>query len=318
MTTDDLTVKREQYERALSLFVDRLKEDRWIVGAVLVGSISEATIWRLESLRLWIIEADGVTRRRKSDGGDERIFRTFMEEGVRIEAELIPRTRFKQMVEGSSRTAFTSNFFAERRLVYSSDESIVRWFDDANTLATKDQDTALLVAATWATHSLEHIQRLISIKGDVEQARQHIVGAGYALAAIEIILRGEVYEEQAIYKAIEYNPALFKVVYTDLLEGPPVREKLDAALAAIDDHLESNWERLLKPLVRYLKKRGGVIPLSEMADEFAHTQIYPWHLRTACEWMVRHGHLDEISMPIMMTKKSRVEVEEPAWELPPS
>lgn len=91
---------------------------------VLVGSPRAETIWPRESLALWIIEADGISRRLLSDGNQERIFRTLVENGVNIHGEVIPRSPFKKMVEGASRTAFTCNFFAERRMVYSKDSSI--------------------------------------------------------------------------------------------------------------------------------------------------------------------------------------------------
>src|SRR6185369_11553537 len=102
---------------------------------VQVGSLSPETIWRRESLGLWIIEADGVSRRLPSDGADERIYRILVEDGINIHAEVISRSRFKKMVEGASRTAFSCNFFAERTIVYSKDASIASWFKQANTLA---------------------------------------------------------------------------------------------------------------------------------------------------------------------------------------
>ena len=95
-----------------------------MLAVVLVGSLSAETIWQRESLGLWIIEADGVSRRLPSDGNDERIFRILVENGINIHAEVIPRSRFKKMVEGASRTAFSCNFFAERKIVYSKDPSI--------------------------------------------------------------------------------------------------------------------------------------------------------------------------------------------------
>ena len=99
--------KLVRFQKALDQLVARVSEDRYVLAIVTVGSLSDATIWRRESLRLWIIEADGVTRRLRSDGNEERIFRILVEEGINIHAEVIPRSRFKQMVEGSSRTAFS-------------------------------------------------------------------------------------------------------------------------------------------------------------------------------------------------------------------
>ena len=114
MTQDDDVEKVARFEAALNQFIERIAEDRYVLAIVLVGSLSTETIWHRESLGLWIIEADGVSRRLPSDGKDERIFRILVENGINIHAEVIPRSRFKKMVEGASRTAFSCNFFAER------------------------------------------------------------------------------------------------------------------------------------------------------------------------------------------------------------
>ena len=118
MSDLDIESKLEWYRGALASFIERLEDDRNILAAVLVGSLSEEIIWRKESIGLWIIETDGGSKRLRSDGKDESIYRTFVEDGINIHAEIIPRSRFKQMVEGSSRTAFSCNFFAHRTLVH--------------------------------------------------------------------------------------------------------------------------------------------------------------------------------------------------------
>src|SRR5262249_51443315 len=120
--------KVARFKTALNQLIDRIAEDRYVLAIVLVGSLSKETIWHRESLGLWIIEADGVSRRLPSDGNDERIFRILVENGINVHAEVIPRSRFKKMVEGASRTAFSCNFFAKREIVYSKDKSIESWF----------------------------------------------------------------------------------------------------------------------------------------------------------------------------------------------
>src|SRR5262249_16835693 len=99
------TEKLKRFEKALDLFLDRVRQDPNLLAAVLVGSLTEKTIWRKDAISLWLIEKDGVTKRLRADGEDPRIFRTLVEEGVNLHVELIPRTRFKRMVEGSARTA---------------------------------------------------------------------------------------------------------------------------------------------------------------------------------------------------------------------
>ena len=152
----DVDEKPAQYQTAIDDFVARIADDRYVLAAVQVGTIDETTIWRKHGMHIWLIEADGVTRRIKSDGNDERIFRLLIENGVNIHTELILRSRFKLMIEGSSRTAFRNNYFATRTLIYCDDSSIRKWFEQANKLATRDQEKELLVAMTWVIWGHRH------------------------------------------------------------------------------------------------------------------------------------------------------------------
>lgn len=314
---DDLTPdeKLAQFAAALDGFIARVSEDRNVLAVVLVGSLSIKTIWQRESINLWIIEADGVSRRLRSDGNDERIYRTLVEDGINIHAQIIPRSRFKMMVEGSSRTAFSCNFFSHRTLVYSIDPSIDSWFDSANRVATKDRDRELLTFSTWTIHAHRHALRRLESKNDLEMTFQAILEAAHSVAFTEIIRIGQVWEEDAIYKAIEVNPELFQQIYLDVLAERNSRATLERALTAIDAYLVEHHRLHLKPLLQFLKKESRAVPLSEISDTFAFSSVYPWHLESACEWLERKGLLQKISAPFKLTKRSPEAVEEPAYFL---
>jgi len=315
MTLDDGAAKVARFDAAMNQFIERVAEDRYVLAIVLVGSLSTETIWRRESLGLWIIEADGVSRRLPSDGDDERIYRILVENDINVHAELISRSRFKKMVEGASRTAFSCNFFAERRMVYSKDPSIESWFKKANSLATKDQERELLTFSTWTIHAHRHARKRLAIKGDLELAAQEILGAAHSVAYTEIIRRGEVWEQDVIYRAMEGAPALFQTIYLDVLSKRKNRRVLTAALDAIDGYLDEHYKAHLRPLLVYLKKENRVIPLSEISDHFAFSQLHPWHLESACEWLEQKGLLQKHSAPFKLTKRSLERVEEPAYFL---
>jgi hypothetical protein len=315
MPREDDAKKLGRFEAALAQFVERLMEDRYVLAVVEVGSLLLETMWQRHSLSLWIIEADGVTRRLPSDGTDERVFRTLVENGVNIHAEVIPRSRFKKMVEGASRTAFSCNFFAERRIVASKDTSIDGWFTKANRLATKDQERELLAFSTWTIHASRHARKRLDIKGDLALAAQETLGAAHSVAHTEIIRRGEVWEQDVIYRAIEGAPDLFRTIYLDVLAKPKNGRVLSAALDGIDTYLEEHYEAHLKPLLDYLKKQNRVVPLSEISDHFASSQVYSGHLESACEWLEKKGKLEKVSAPFKLTKRSTERVEEPAYFL---
>ena len=84
---------------------------------------------------------------------------------------------------------------------------------------------------------------------------------------------------------------------------------------SIDDYLHQNYEAHRNPLLGFLKKEDRVVPLSEIGDHFALSQVYPWHLEAACEWLERDGILQMISTPFKLTKRSQEMLEEPAYYL---
>ncbi|MEL7263306.1 MAG: hypothetical protein AAFP69_00645, partial [Planctomycetota bacterium] len=306
--------KLQRFRDALQLFTDRVAEDRYVLAVVVVGSLDESTIWKRESLHVWVIEADNVSRRLTSDGKDERIFRILVENEIDIHAEIIPRTRFKHMVEGASRTAFSCNHFATRQMVYSADPSISAWFETANNVATKDKEKELLTFTTWTIHEHEHATRLLNAKRDIELAGQSIVHAAHSVAYTEIIRAGEICEDDVIYRAIDGNPELFQTIYLDVLAKRRNKKVLQGALDAIGRYLHQHHKQHLKPLLQYFKKHPSrVIPLSEVSDHFAYSQVYPWHLAAACRWLQENGYIEKLSAPFQLTKRSIETVEEPAF-----
>jgi hypothetical protein len=122
-------------------------------------------------------------------------------------------------------------------------------------------------------------------------------------------------EQDVIYRAIDGAPGLFKTIYLDVLARRKNRRVLAAALDAIEGYLDQHYKAHLKPLLAYLKKENRVVPLSEMSDYFAFSQLHPWHLESACEWLERKGLLQKVSAPFKLTKRSQEQVEEPAYFL---
>src|SRR5215831_1256274 len=229
--SESVSQKVARFEKALQLFLDRVRADPNLLAAVLVGSLTEQTVWRRDAISLWLIEKDGVTKRLRADGEDPRIFRTLVEEGVNLHVELIPRSRFKRMVEGSARTAFRYSFFARRKLVYCNDPSLARWFEEADTMARRDQERELCIATTWLIHAHRHATHLIEYDQDLDLLFQELLGGAHCIAAAEVIASGEVHEGLLIHRGLELAPALMREVYSELLTGPRTAAHLGKILA---------------------------------------------------------------------------------------
>lgn len=312
---DDAHQKQQKFQAALDVFVERLQEDRNILGAVLVGSLDPDHIWRKDAMWLWLIELDGVQKRHDSDGGEERLFRTLVENDINLHCEIIPRGRFRRMLEGSSRTAFDCSFFAKRQLLFSKDTSISKWFEQANTTAVKDQQKELVAVTSWAIFCEKRIRRILQDKGDLRLACDTLTHSAHAVASALVVEAGEVFEGVALDRALPNHPQLFEALYLAPLKNQADPKVVESGLQALSEFLEQRAESNLKPVLEFLRKKGAVVPLTVLCDHFAYSQLYPWHLEAACEWLVRAKRVEKLSAAYKLTKKSRVEVEEPAYML---
>ena len=122
----------------------------------------------------------------------------------------------------------------------------------------------------------------------------------HGIAAIEIVRAGEVYELYSLHRAIEIKPELFQAIYLDLIAGKPTKKKIGAALEAIESYLEEHATAHLKPILKYLQKQKRLVPMSEISEHFAYSQIYPWHIETSCEWLSDHGLVEKLSAPFKL------------------
>lgn len=113
----------------------------------------------------------------------------------------------------------------------------------------------------------------------------------HCVAAAEIIASREVHEGIAIHRALELAPALMQKLYVDLLAGPRTAPRLAKALAGFGEYLDAHADNRLRPVLHYLRKAKRLVPLSELSDHFAHSQLHPWHLESACEWLESKGRL---------------------------
>jgi len=226
---------------------------------------------------------------------------------------VISRSRFKQMVEGASRTAFSCNFFADRRIVYSKTPRL-KTVQESQQRGHEGPGAGTADVFDVTIHAHSHACKRLDIKGDLELAAQETLGLRTAWR-IPRLSGGPGMEQDVIYRAIEGAPALFQTIYLDVLAKRRNRRVLRAALDAIDGYLDEHYQAHLKPLLSYLKKQNRVVPLSEMSDHFAFSQLYPWHFESACEWLERKGLLQKLSAPFKLTKRSLERVEEPAYLL---
>src|SRR5437763_5704577 len=100
---------RQKFAVALDALVEKVKEDRSILAAILCGSLSHDTVWAKSDIDLVLVTIDD----KKADCSDAALDAG----GVNVHAFLLTRAAFRKMVEGSVRNSFMHSFLTKGRLL---------------------------------------------------------------------------------------------------------------------------------------------------------------------------------------------------------
>jgi hypothetical protein len=296
-----------RFEAALVGLIDEVKRDRTILAAVLGGSLSHDKVWAKSDIDLVFVTADERKDPRAVDAGH-----ALYADGVNIHAILMTRAEFRATVEGAVRNSFMHSFLAKGRLLYTHDPSLEPLFARIGHIGERDTHVQLLRAATGALPAIYKAHKFFLTRGDLDYTALWILAASHALARIEVVGRRLLADREVLLQALQLNPDLFRVVYTELINTPKTRERVQAALQAVDAYLAERAPSLFGPVLDYLAAAGDARACSEIEAHFErHFGIEG--VTTACEYLADQGLIGKASAPVKLTKKSSVEVQELAF-----
>ena len=293
---------QKRFEHALEALMEKVRQDRNVLAAILFGSLSYDEVWEKSDVDMWFVTEDGI----KSSGV------CLVEQDINFHIQLIPGRDFKKRVQGTLTGSWMDFTFSKTTLMFSKDESIEAWYKDINRVGARDQAYQLLQAGSFLMAPLQKAEKYFHLKQDYEYAFIWATSVVRALADIEVLMHGVAPTRESIHQALKYNPEFFKVVYTDLINQPKTRENLQHALDLINHYLDEKALDLFLPILDYLTGAGEVRTLSEIGEFFRDT-IRGDGLEGACEWLAQKEIIEKRSSPIRLTEKSRVSVEEPAY-----
>ena len=129
---------QECYQAALDSLVTKLKQDHYVLAAVLYGSLARGDAWEKSDIDITIIQRDGLKR--------ESQYYWLVEDGINISASVVSRSRFKRAMEGALQGSFEHSVRSQSKLLFSKDESIEAWFEETDRISDRDQEFQLLRA----------------------------------------------------------------------------------------------------------------------------------------------------------------------------
>lgn len=299
------SLARARFEAALDAVISQVREDRHILAAILCGSLAHDEVWERSDIDLVLVCTD-----------DEKTTThglALVEDDVNIHTTVQPRARFRRRLEAAVRNTFEHSLFAKGRLLFSRDRSINALLDGLQDLGDRDRVVQAMRSAQHAIAFLYKARKWHATKDDPAYTALWVLQTAGALAEVVVGQAGELVDREALVAAQRLQPALLRVVYTDLLDKAVTRAALDAALDAIDEYLARRAKGLFAPILDYLgEARGEPRSGTEITHHFHRHHDMP-DVIIACEWLADIGVIEKASTSRKLTTRSQTEVEELAF-----
>lgn len=298
------TTVHHKFNAALATLVEKIKGDRSILAAILCGSLSHDTVWDKSDIDLVLVTIDNKKT------ADESL--ALYADGINVHALLMPRAEFRKTVEGSIRSGFQHSFLAKGRLLYTHDETIAGLCEQLHTIGERDIQIQLLHASNCALASIYKAHKWFRTRGDLEYAALWILYAATHLAKIEVLSARLLVDREVLPQAMKLNPSFFEIIYVDLLNSKKTLKNVQAALLAVDSYLAERVEQLFGPIFDYLREIGEARSATEIEDHFKRN-FGLQGVTGACEYLADNGLIGKASLPVRLTRKSNIAVEELAF-----
>ena len=289
---------------ALDALVEQVKRDRSILAAVLCGSLSHDKVWDKSDIDLVLITVD---ERQKCGEG-----LSLYADGINVHTVLIPRAEFRKLVEGAVHNSFTHSFLAKGRLLYTHDETMAGLCERLHIIGERDNQVQLLHAGAAALPSLYKARKWWITRRDLDYTTLWILYSANPLAKIEVLNAHLLADREVLPQAIKLNPEFFKIVYSDLLNTKKTPKNVEAALIAAERYLRERAESLFAPVIDHLREVGEARSATEIDDYFRRNMGVAG-VTGVCEYLSDEGLLGKAHLPVRLTKRSSVQVQELAF-----
>jgi hypothetical protein len=292
---------QQKYHAALDALVERVKNDKSVLAAILCGSLSHDTVWAKSDIDLVLVTIDD----RKVPASHVALYA----DGVNIHTLLMPRSEFRKTVEGALRNSFIHSYLTKGRLLYTHDETIADLCESLREIGERDNQLQLLAAATSALPPIYKAHKWLVTRADLDYTALWILYAATPLAEVEVISAHELVDREVIPQAMKLNPDFFKTIYSDLLNAPKTEKGVRKALDAVDEYVAQRAPRLFASVIEHLRDVGEARSCTEIEDHFKRNFGIEG-VTTACEYLSDQALIGKAGTSVQLTRKSNIEVQE--------
>jgi len=226
-------------------------------------------------------------------------------DGLDLVLTLREVSRFKNEMQKWVGGDFVHSALAKGRIIFSKDNSLFDFFEDARRVGSSDAIISFINAAGMLQHQMHRCEKWLTVYEDNLYAQRFLQHCCSEVAHMILLRSQELPTRESILRASELEPELMHRLYVIPSTTRMTKPELMDALQLIDDYLHLHLEWWSQPILQFLGD-GEV-------KTFSHIINYLRIDGSILNWLAEREIIHRVSEQSSLFKKSRVTVEEIAY-----
>ncbi|HEX2946581.1 MAG TPA: nucleotidyltransferase [Clostridia bacterium] len=290
-------ILKARYMAAVESFIGKVRDDPNVIAVIISGSLAYDVVWEKSDIDMTVIVRDQPL---KTDSY------CIVEDGIVINAYLLPRSSFKRGMEGNIGGSFGQSYFAKGKIVYTTDESLHDYFEDIKKIGSDDIALSLFYNACTLVFIYEKAQKWLTARKDPLYSQYFLLKAAEVIANMELCKAGEPASRESIQKALKINSQAIAPFYKDAMSHHLSEKELTEAIKKIDSYLEQCIDVVKKPVIEFMEEQE--IKTTTLIAKHFHAEGH--YVVEMFDYLADKGVIEKVSQTIRITPKSKPAVEE--------
>lgn len=291
----------KRYQNAADSIVEKIKADPNVIAVILCGSLSYDQVWEKSDIDMTIIVRDQNLKNHSF---------CLVEDDINMEVHVETRSGFKRLLEGMDGGFFLHSYYSKGKLIYCTEDSFYEYFEDYKSYGRDDIALNVFFNTFDLLYYYKKSMKWLKVKEDRLYSQYYVLKAAEVIARMEVSISGEIPTREAIRKAMELNPSLIAPYYQDAMSHLYSEAELMQAIEGINYYMEKQLDIIKKPLLDYMS--DGEMKTVTMIANYFHVEDHA--LPAILDYLADKGVIAKVSQTIRLTPKSRLAVEEIAYQ----
>ncbi|HWT74106.1 MAG TPA: nucleotidyltransferase [Mobilitalea sp.] len=291
----------KRYQAAVDSFVDKLRSDPNVIAVILCGSLAYDQVWEKSDVDMTVVVRDMMLNNESY---------CIVEDDITLNSYIVTRNGFKRFLEKQNGGSMLHSFYAKGKVIYSTDDSLFEYFEEYKQIGSDDIAMTVFLNACELVHHYDKCLKWLTVKQDPLYAQHYLLKAAEVIARMEVCLHGEVPSREAILRAYALNPNLITPFYQEAMAHHYSTVEIMNAIHMMDHYLEEHLDIIQKPVLEYMADQE--IKTVTMITKYFSSDSH--FIVGIFDYLADKGVIMKISQTIRITPKSKMAVEEIAYQ----